>query len=159
MSIARVHAALTGAFVGVTLVAAWGFAPWQRSLVTAVDLGLFVGGTAAFLWSFAVAVGRSRTEEISVAALYLLGGGIVPRRLALAMHACLALQVVVGLGAAIARSSTDGRPGSALAFGVLVPVLGVGLNGVLAVRHGTFGLRDTGRGDGGSAIGKNDDRG
>lgn len=159
MIIVRAHAALTGAFVLVTLFVAWGFAPWQRTLVAALDLALFLIGTAAFLWSFAVAVGRSRSEEISVSTLYLLGGGIVPRRTALAMHGCLALQVVVGLGAAIARSSTDGRPGSALAFGVLVPMLGVGLNGVVAVRHGTFGPRGTERGADGPAIGKNDDRG
>lgn len=159
MSTVRVNAALTGAFVVVTLVAAWGFAPWQRALVTAVDLSLFAAGTAAFLWSFVVAVGRSRTEEISVSALYLLGGGIVPRRTALAMHACLALQASVGLAAALARASTDGRPGSALAFGVLVPVLGVGLNGVVAVGQGTFGPRGGASGDGGPEIGKNDGRG
>ena len=141
MSPVRANAWATAGFVVVTVVAAWGFAPWQRTLVTAVDLALFVAGTAAFLWSFGVAVGRSRAQEISVGALYLLGGGIVPRRDALAMHACLALQVAVGLSGALVRPSTDGRPGSALAFGVLVPVLGVGLNGVLAVGRGAFGPR------------------
>lgn len=141
MTAVKVNVSATAAFAIVTLLAAWGFAPWQRALVTAVDLALFTAGSAAFLWSFAVAVGRSRTQEISVGGLYLLGGGIVPRRDVLTMHGCLAVQALAGLAGALARQATDGRPGSALAFGVLVPVLGVGLNGVHAIKRGTFGPR------------------
>jgi hypothetical protein len=44
----------------------------------------------------------------------------------------LAVQVVVALATAIIRSF------SPLAFGVLVPVFGVGLNGLWAARYGAF---------------------
>jgi hypothetical protein len=46
--------------------------------------------------------------------------------------------VVVGLIGAIVRSSTDGRAGSTLAFGVLVPIFGLGLNGLWSSRLGVF---------------------
>jgi hypothetical protein len=42
------------------------------------------------------------------------------------------------LATALSRPSTDGRAGSTLAFGVLVPMLGIGLNGLASARHGTF---------------------
>jgi len=48
------------------------------------------------------------------------------------------MQVLVGISGAIARGSTDGRPGSTLAFGVLVGMLGLGLNGWWAARYGRF---------------------
>jgi hypothetical protein len=70
------------------------------------------------------------------------------------MNGCLAVQTVVGLGTALARPSTDGKAGSVLAFGVLVPMLGLGLNGLWVSRYGTFGPRrlkdDTGGGVGGA---------
>jgi hypothetical protein len=57
------------------------------------------------------------------------------------MNSALAIQVIVGLGGAIIRRSTDGVDGSTLAFGVLVPLLGLGLNGLWASKYGMFGKR------------------
>lgn len=104
-------------------------------VAAAVDLGLFVVGCAAFVWAFLVAVGRSRTEAISVTSIYLLSGSAPPpvRRVLLGS---LAAQVVIGLGAASLR------PFSALAFGILVPVFGLGACGLWAARHGSFPRRD-----------------
>ena len=59
----------------------------------------------------------------------------------LAMWYCLAVQCVVGLGVALARPSTDGKAGSVMAFAVMVPMLGIGLNGLWAGKFGTFGPR------------------
>ena len=61
------------------------------------------------------------------------------------MNSALAIQVVIGLGGAIIRRSTDGVSGSTLAFGVLVPLLGLGLNGLWASKYGTFGKRIIGQ--------------
>ena len=58
------------------------------------------------------------------------------------MNGCLIAQLVIGLAGAIARSSTDGKAGSTLAFGVLVPLLGLGLNGLWASQFGSFTPRD-----------------
>jgi hypothetical protein len=83
-------------------------------------------------------VQRSRGDEISVAGLFLLIDGVATKSVMRLMNSALAIQVVVGLGGAIIRRSTDGVSGSTLAFGVLVPLLGLGLNGLWASKYGTF---------------------
>jgi hypothetical protein len=55
------------------------------------------------------------------------------------MLSMLAVQTVVGLATAIARSKAeDGSPGTSLAVGVLVPMFGIGLNGLWCAFHGVF---------------------
>ena len=98
------------------------------------------------LWGYFVAVQRSRTEELSVAELYFLLGPAVPADVKRTMNLCLLAQTVVAIATAMSRLSTptDGSgssPGSTLAFGVLVPMFGLGLNGLWAAVHGTFGPR------------------
>jgi hypothetical protein len=136
--IVRSNILFTGVFTVLTLVAAWLFTPGLRGMIVAVDLALFAVGCFAFIWSYFSAVQRSRTDEISVAGLFALTGGVAPRRITLVMNSCLSAQVVVGLIGAIVRSSTDGRAGSTLAFGVLVPIFGLGLNGLWSSRLGVF---------------------
>jgi len=128
----------TAVFVLATLVAAWIFSPAWRTAIVVVDLVLFSIGVVAFLLGFFSAVQRSRTEEISVSTLFLLLGGTAEKRVVWWMNGCLTMQVLVGISGAIARGSTDGRPGSTLAFGVLVGMLGLGLNGWWAARYGRF---------------------
>jgi hypothetical protein len=88
------------------------------------------------------AVQRSRYDEISVAGLFLLLDKVADRSTTLKMNTALAVQTIVGLTGAIVRGSTDGKPGSTLAFGVLVPLLGLGLNGMWASKHGVFAPRN-----------------
>jgi hypothetical protein len=136
--IVRSNILITGVFTVLTFLAAWLFTPGFRGMIVAVDLALFAIGCFAFIWSYFSAVQRSRTDEISVAGLFALAGGVAPRRITMVMNSCLAAQVVVGLIGAIVRSSTDGRAGSTLAFGVLVPIFGLGLNGLWSSRLGVF---------------------
>jgi hypothetical protein len=136
--VVRSNILFTGAFTVLTLVAAWLFTPGLRGMIVAVDLALFAIGCFAFIWSYFSGVQRSRTDEISVAGLFALAGGVAPRRITMVMNSCLSAQVVVGLIGAIVRSSTDGRAGSTLAFGVLVPIFGLGLNGLWSSRLGVF---------------------
>ncbi len=136
--IVRSNILITGVFTVLTFLAAWLFTPGLRGMIVAVDLALFAIGCFAFIWSYFSAVQRSRTDEISVAGLFALAGGVAPRRIIMVMNSCLAAQVVVGLIGAIVRSSTDGRAGSTLAFGVLVPIFGLGLNGLWSSRLGVF---------------------
>jgi hypothetical protein len=131
----------TAVFAISAVVAAIVFDGVARAQGVVIALGLFAIGTVAFLWGWWTAVQRSRTEEMAVAELYLLMGTAIPRSVARIMNAALAVQILVALGTAFARSSTDGRPGSTLAFGVLVPMFGLGLNGLWAARYGTFGPR------------------
>ena len=54
----------------------------------------------------------------------------------------LLIQVVAALGTAIWRiDGPDGSPGSSLAVGLLVPMFGLGLNGLWAAYHADFGKR------------------
>jgi hypothetical protein len=139
---ARSNVVGTAVFTVVTALAALRFTDFWRAAVIVVDLALFAVGVAGFLWGFSVAVARSRTETIGVGQLFLLLGATAPRAVKSVMWSCLAAQVVVGLAGALARPDTDGRPGSALAFGVLVPMFGLGLNGWWAARHGHFTARE-----------------
>ena len=95
-----------------------------------VLLGL---GCVAFAAAFAIAVERSRTEEIGVGGLFFLEG-CAPRRLQAVMMASVAVQAVVPLAVAVVRPFT--------AFAVLAPVWSLGLAGLWGARHGTFPPRD-----------------
>jgi hypothetical protein len=107
-----------------------------------IDLLLFAIGVVAFLWGYFAAVQRSRSDQMSVAELYFLMGTAIPSRVRRTMNALLAVQVVVALVTALSRLTTPGESGptngSTLAFGVLVPMLGLGLNGLWAANHGDF---------------------
>lgn len=138
LAIVRSNMVITAVFTVLTIVAAWLFTPGLRGMIVAVDLALFAIGCFAFIWSYFSAVQRSRSDEISVAGLFVLIGGVAPRRITMSMNSCLATQVIVGLIGAIVRGSTDGRAGSTLAFGVLVPIFGLGLNGLWSSRLGVF---------------------
>jgi hypothetical protein len=161
--IVRVDVVATVWFVLTALTSAWifeGLALWVGA-VTA--LTLFLVGVVAFLWAFYVGVQRSRAEEISVTQLFLLFGGVAPAGVRRTMLSLLAVQVVVGLGAALARpDSSDGSAGSSLAFGVLVPMFGLGLNGLWGAYHGQFGPRAVASAEvppSDVPIGQNDDHG
>ena len=100
----------------------------------AVAVALFVAGCIAFVWAYAVAVRRSRTDEIAVAGLYLLSGS-APKEVRRQLLGSLAVEVVVALATAAAR------PYTIAATGILAPVYGLGLAGLWAARHGTFAPR------------------
>ncbi len=103
-------------------------------LAVAVDLALFFVGCVVFLWAFAIAVDRSRTDAIGIGGLYFLAGS-APKDVQLALMVPFGVQVVVAL-------VTAGlRPFTSLAFGVLVPMFGLAQAGLWGARHGTFGSR------------------
>jgi hypothetical protein len=130
-----VDAVGTVLFVVTAVVEAIVLQRWTEVIGVTVALVLFVVGCLAFLLAYAGAIQRSRQDEIAVAALFLLAGPAVPRPVKLRLGGLLAVQVVVALATALARSF------SPLAFGVLVPVFGVGLNGLWAARYGAFPRR------------------
>lgn len=134
MSILKVDASATALFVVATVVGVTLFGNWK--FVAAVTSGvLFVVGCGVFLAAYARAVQRSRTDAIGIGGLYFLAGATATTTVKRSMNTLLAVQCIVGLAGALAR------PYSALAFGVLVPVFGLGMNGLWAARHGVFGSR------------------
>ena len=107
-----------------------------------VDLVLFVAGCVTFLWAYAVAIGRSRYEALTMGGVFFLADRVAPARVTRVFRLLLGVQVVVAVGAAAAR------PFTAVAFAVLVPVLGLGLMALWGARHGLFAAKPD-PGDGG----------
>lgn len=142
--IVRVNMVATIVFTITAVYAAVVFSTTAQWVGAAVAMACFGVGIVAFVWSFLVAVQRSREEQVAVVQLYLLAGGVAPRDIRRTMSLLLLAQIVVGLATAIGRADdTDGSPGTSLALGVLVPVLGLGLNGLWAALHGTYAARQT----------------
>lgn len=126
----------TAAFV-VTAVAAAALPPDPlRPVAVAVAGAAFVAGSAFYLAGYARAVQRSRRDEISMAALTFLAGDTAPASVRRQLLGATALQVVVAVATAAAR------PFSTLAFGILAPVLGIGVQTFWASRFGTFPRRE-----------------
>jgi hypothetical protein len=77
-----------------------------------------------------------------VTQLYLLLGPAIPAGVRRTMWAALLAQLAIAVVTTLARpNGPDGNPGSSLAVGFLVPMLGFGLNGLWAVTHGSFERR------------------
>jgi hypothetical protein len=101
-----------------------------------LDLGLFVVGCGAFLWAYAVAVGRSRYEALTMGGVFFPGSDVAPSGAVRVLRLCLLAQVVVAVVAASVRPFTPA------AFAVLVPMLGIGLMALYGARHGRFPAKD-----------------
>jgi hypothetical protein len=141
-----IRADLAGTLVfGVTAgLAAILFTTVWQWIAAVTAMALFAVGVFAFLWSYYNAVQRSRTDAISVSGLYFLLGPPTPSRVRRTMLLTLLLQLVIALVTTLARSqSADGRPGTSLALGFLVPMFGFGLNGLWAAYHADFPSRDS----------------
>jgi hypothetical protein len=103
-----------------------------------VSCMLFGAGTIAFLWAYGKAIERSREQDVSVLMIYGMAG-VAPKDVRRKFHLLTFAQSVV----AIATASI--RPFSPQAFGILAPMLGIGLAGLWAARHGSFDERTDGR--------------
>lgn len=126
-------------FAVTAAVAAIAFTTVAQWVGAVTAMVLFAVGVFTFLWSYWSAVQRSRDDQIAVSQLYLLLGPAIPPSVRRTMNLVLIAQVVVATVTALARpNGPDGTPGSSLAVGFLVPMLGFGLNGLWAVRHGRF---------------------
>jgi nitrogen fixation-related uncharacterized protein len=101
-----------------------------------VDLVLFAVGCGAFVWAYALAIGRSRYEVLTMGGVFFLGDGVAPREVTRLLRAALAVQVLVAVAVAAAR------PFTALAFSVLVPVLGLGIMALWGARNGRFPAKE-----------------
>lgn len=135
----------TAAFAVTALTAAIVFSTASQWVGAITAMSLFAIGVFAFLWGFYNVAQRSRTEQIAVMQVYLLVGPPTPPRVRWTMLAMLAIQILVGLGTALGRSEADdGSPGTSLAVGILVPMFGLGLNGLWCAFHGVFPPREVG---------------
>ena len=118
--------------VAVALGVAWPQAAAVAAQVVA--LVLFGAGCGAFARAYAVAVRRSRFEQVSTLAAFVQMPG-APRSLRVELRLAAGLQCAVGLtGAAL-------RPFGPLAFGILACVYGLGVIALWGAGFGTFAGR------------------
>lgn len=118
--------------VAILLGAVW---PDRAGAVAqVVALVLFGAGSLAFLRAYAVAVRRSRLEQLSTMAAFLGMPG-APRAVRIELRLSAGLQFAAGLaGAAV-------RPFGPLAFGILAGVYGLGVIALWGAGHGRFPRR------------------
>jgi hypothetical protein len=102
-----------------------------RGVATAVAGVLFFAGIVAFFAAYLRAVLRSRSELLGIGGIYFLAGS-APRAIRVRLLGAVAAQVLV----AILTASL--RPFTSLAFGLLVPMYGIGVAGLWGAFHGTF---------------------
>lgn len=158
--IVRVNLVLTVLFAITAVYAAAVFDTAAQWVGAGTAMTLFAIGVFTFLWSYWTAVQRSRTSEIAVSQLYLLLGQAVPAAVKRVMLGALTTQFLVALATTLARpNGPDGSPGSSLAVGFLVPMLGFGLNGLWAARHADFAVRADGVRESGARIRQNAEHG
>lgn len=138
--ICRVAVWATGVFVVVSALAA-GWPDTFLPLSVPVDLVSFAAGCGAFLWAYALAIGRSRYQTVTMGGAFFLSEGVAPPDVTRLLRGALGVQVVVAVAAASVR------PFTALAFSVLVPMLGLGLMALWAARHGRFPAKPSEPGD------------
>ena len=99
-----------------------------------VALVLFAAGSLGFGQAFAVAVRRSRFEQVSTMAVFMQMPG-APRSVRVELWVAVGLQFAAGLtGAAL-------RPFGPLAFGILGGVYGLGVIALWGAGHGEFPSR------------------
>jgi len=101
-----------------------------------VSLVIFFLACALFAIDIVLAAARSRDDAMGIGGLFFLAG-CAPRSVQLHLMSALAVQVVVALVAAAVHPFTP------LAFGTLVPMVGLGFSGLWAVRHGLFPPRSS----------------
>lgn len=106
-----------------------------RGAVAIGCIVVFFAGSGLFSWAFLIAASRSRQEEVSVAGAFFLGDGSTSTEHRRWAYGLLAAQTVIGLVAA----SAD--PYTAMAFGILVPMFGLGVVAFLGSAHGMFRVR------------------
>jgi hypothetical protein len=93
----------------------------------AVALGLFVISLGVWGWAFAVALARTtRGDDVVVGSMFLMQGPVPTR---VRVHLFGSLGVCIAVTAVTAAAEP---------FGVLVPMLPLGLIGLWGARHGVF---------------------
>ena len=139
MRIQQVALMVTVVFTVCTVLAV--FVNVMRPVTAVVSGVLFVVGCVAYLAGYAQIVRRSRSDQIEVGGFVFLSGS-APRPIRQLLLGSTAVQTVVAVAGAGAR------PFTLLAFGILAPMFGLGLQAWWASRYGTFPKRGaaTGRG-------------
>jgi hypothetical protein len=116
----------TAAFVATAVAGAAGPDPLVIVAV-GIDLALFAVGCGAFVVTLAQAAARSRDDALTLMGIWWLERA-APLGVRRRLLGCLGVQTVVAIATAAVEPT--------LAFGILVPVFGLGLTGLWSVQRG-----------------------
>ena len=105
-----------------------------QPVALAVALILFAAGTVVFIVALARAISRSRHELLTLPGVFFLQDS-APADVRRHLLASVAVEVVV------AFVTAGLRPYTSLAFGILVPVYGLGLTGLWGAARGRYQAR------------------
>lgn len=97
----------------------------------AVSVGLFVMGCALFMVDLLLAAARSREDAMGIGGLFFLAGSAPPSIQRHLLGSLVAQTLVAIIAAAL-------DPFTPLAFGTLVPLVGLAFCGLWSVRYGMF---------------------
>ncbi len=101
------------------------------SVYFGVAVVLFLAGSALFAADIVLMAARSRDDLMGIGGIFLLAGS-APREVQVSLLSSLGVQIVVSIVAAAIHPFTP------LAFGTLVPILGLSMCGLWSVRYGHF---------------------
>ncbi len=117
---------------GAFSVLTWAFAERFDRLYLVVSAALFIGGTGLLALGLWNGIQRSRTEEVTLTGLAAIDTSYVPPRTRNLLWGMTLLQTAYGVLFASLRPFTD------QAFGLLVPLFGLGVTMLWASRFGVF---------------------
>jgi hypothetical protein len=100
--------------------------------VTAVSLTLFLASLPVWIYAFGLAIVRSTRGDDIVVSSWVFLTGSAPKDVRTQFMRAIAVSVVLGIGTVWANP-----------FGVLVPMLTLGLSALWGARHGVFPPRAT----------------
>lgn len=103
-----------------------------RSAMVVVFAALFLAGVGACVAAFFVAINRSRHELVDLGGAFFLVGGVIAADAKKRLFLLWGAQVVIGVGAASVA------PLTAVAFSVLVPLIGLGIIALTGSLCGDF---------------------
>lgn len=126
-----IRIALAGTALFIVTASTAVFVKPIRAAAMVVAGTLFFVGIAAFFAAYFRAVARSRGEVLGVGGIYFLSGS-APRAVQIKLLGAVAAQSAVGLATASLR------PYTSLAFGMLVPMFGVGIAGLWGALYGKY---------------------
>jgi hypothetical protein len=121
----------TAVWVVVTVAVAIVDTRGLRIALAYFDSALFVVGCGVFLRALYEGAQRSREADLTMGGWWFLSGS-APTFVRVTLSGAVAVQTVVGLATAAIRIETT------LAFGILVPTLGLAFCGLWGARHGMF---------------------
>lgn len=127
----QVAMAVTGAHVLITAFAVVA-GNWAQTVLVVFSLGAFLLGAVVYAVAFVIAASRSRDEELWFGGAFFLTESVAAQPARRALYSCLALQCVTGIAGAVIA------PFTAMAFGILVPLFGLGSLAWYGARWGEF---------------------